>query len=331
MADGAPRVTPLHFEELYQREWQELEGLLDQLLRRKKFAKTRTQVQGERVAVLYRRACEQLALARARSYPAYLLDQLERLTADAHQVIYQRREFGLAELKRFLSVEFPRNVRAHAGYVWASAALLYVPTIVIGWLVYQRPELILSVVDAGTAASFERMYSDSATTIGRAAQGDWVMFGFYIRNNVSVAFQCFAGGLFAGIGSLFYLVYNGALFGAVAGYLTERGHAATFYSFVVTHSAFELTAIVLSGAAGLKIGHALVVPGRRTRMQSLVEATRNCSGVVAGAAVMLLIAAAIEAFWSSAAWLPHPIKYSVAAGCWIGVLGYLTFQGRSAD
>jgi len=190
-------MTPLHFEELYQGEWQELEGLLDQLLRRKKT--TSAPVQGDRVAVLYRRACEHLALARARSYPAYLLDQLERLTADAHQVIYQRREFGLTKVRHFLNVDFPRTVRANAGYVWLSAALLYVPTMVIGWLVYVRPELILSVVDASTAASFEQMYSDSATAIGREAQGDLVMFGFYIRNNISVAFQCFAGGLFAGI------------------------------------------------------------------------------------------------------------------------------------
>ena len=66
-------------------------------------------------------------------------------------------------------------------------------------------------------------------------------------------------------------------------------------------------------------------------MQSLVEATRDSAVIVAGSAVMLLIAAAIEAFWSSANWLPHTLKYSVAAGCWIAVLGYLTFQGRSAD
>jgi hypothetical protein len=46
---------------------------------------------------------------------------------------------------------------------------------------------------------------------------------------------------------------------------------------------------------------------------------------------MLLIAAAIEAFWSSASWLPHPVKYAVASACWIGVLSYLAFQGRSAD
>lgn len=331
MADGAPLVTPLRFEELYQNEWHELQGMLDQLLQRNKAPKGAAPIRGERVAVLYRRACEHLALARARSYPAYLLDQLERLTSDAHQVIYQRREFGLAKIRHFLGVEFPRSVRANAGYVWLAAALFYVPLLVIGRLVYARPELILSVVDATTAASFESMYSDSATAIGRAAQGDWLMFGFYIRHNIGIAFQCFAGGLFAGVGSLFYLIYNGALIGAVAGYLTERGHGPTFYAFVVTHSAFELTAIVLSGAAGLKIGYSLVVPGRLTRMQSLVEATRSCAPVVAGSAIMLLIAAALEAFWSSASWLPHVIKYSVAAACWIAVLGYLTFQGRSAN
>jgi uncharacterized membrane protein SpoIIM required for sporulation len=331
MADGAAHVTPLHFEALYQGEWAELEGLLDQLLGRRKAAKGALPIQGERVAVLYRRACEHLALARARSYPAYLLDQLERLTADAHQVIYQRREFGLAKIRHFLSAEFPRAVRANAGYVWLSAALFYIPGLVIGWLMYARPELILSVVDAGTAASFEQMYSEAAKAVGREAQSDWLMFGFYIRHNIGIAFQCFAGGLFAGIGSLFYLIYNGAIIGAVAGYLTERGHGPTFWAFVVTHSAFELTAIVLSGAAGLKIGYSLVAPGRLTRLQSLVAATRECAPIVAGTAILLFVAAALEAFWSSASWLPHFVKYGVATVCWIGVLGYLTLQGRSAS
>jgi uncharacterized membrane protein SpoIIM required for sporulation len=330
MAVGAPLVTPLHFEELYQAEWTELEGLLDQLLRRRKGARG-TAIQGERVAVLYRRACEHLALARARSYPAYILTPLERLTADAHQVIYQRREFGLAKLKHFFSIGFPGTVRANAGYVWLSAALFYIPAIALGWLMYVRPELILSVVDASTAASFEHMYADSADAVGREAQSDVLMFGFYIRHNIGIAFQCFAGGLFAGVGSLFYLIYNGVLIGAVSGYLTERGHGPTFWAFVATHSAFELTAIVLSGAAGLKIGYSLVAPGRLSRVQSLVAATRTCAPIVAGAAGMLLIAAALEAFWSSASWLPHLVKYSVAAGCWIGVLSYLTFQGRSAS
>jgi uncharacterized membrane protein SpoIIM required for sporulation len=165
----------------------------------------------------------------------------------------------------------------------------------------------------------------------RDADTDWMMFGYYIRNNIGVAFQCFAGGLFAGVGSLFFLAYNGALGGAVAGYLTERGLSTTFFSFVATHSAFELTAIVLSGAAGLRIGHALLVPGRTTRAQALPASTREAVTLLYGVTALLLIAAAVEAFWSSAGWLPPAAKYATAFICWSAVVLYCVFQGRRAD
>jgi uncharacterized membrane protein SpoIIM required for sporulation len=327
-------MTPLTFEALYQAEWQELERQLDAVLKRSKKTKETTEApRGERIAALYRRACEQLAIARARSYPAYLLDRLERLTADAHQVIYQQREFGVAALWRLVSRDFPRAVRADAVYVWIAAALLAVPTFVLGTLVYFEPGLVLSVVDASTAAQFEQMYGAAAESIGRTrdAGGDWTMFGFYIRNNIGIAFQCFASGLAAGLGSIFFLVYNGATFGAVAGYLAERGLGDAFFPFVATHGAFELTAIVLSGAAGLKLGHSLLAPGRRTRRQSLVHAARECVVVVYGLTAMLVVAAGVEAFWSSAAWVPSAVKYGVAAGCWSIVFAYLALQGRRAD
>jgi uncharacterized membrane protein SpoIIM required for sporulation len=326
-------MTPLHFENLYRAEWDELEAQLTLILDGRENQKNgRDPVRGERVAELYRRACEHLALARARNYPRYLLDRLDGLTADAHQVIYQRREFGVTRAKRAILYDFPRAVRAHAGYVWASAALFVLPLLLVGWLVYERPDLILSVTSAEEAAMYEEMYSDAAESIGaRGADTDWAMFGFYIRNNIGIAFQCFAAGIFLGVGSMFFLLFNGVAIGAVAGYLTERGLGETFYSFVVTHGAFELTAIVLSGAAGLRLGHALIAPGRRTRVQSLTQAAREAMPIIYGFVVMLLIAAAIEAFWSSARWLPLQIKYGVAALCWISVLGYLGFQGRRED
>lgn len=322
-------MTPLQFEALYQSEWQELDTLLQ------RFFGTRRRVQlpprqGERLAALYRRVCEQLALARARSYPAYMLDRLERLTGDAHQLIYQRKEFGVATVERLVSVDFPETVRTHTVYVLVSAALLFVPMLIVGLLVYHRPDLILSVVDARTAASFERMYSPTAESIGRLrdADTDWMMFGYYIMHNIGISFQCFAGGLLAGVGSIFFLIYNGAIIGAVGGYLTARGLGTTFYPFVVTHSAFELTAIVLAGAAGLRLGHSLLIPGRRTRLDSLVAATRRCTVLLYGSTTLLVIAAAIEAFWSSAPWLPPAVKYSVAAVCWLAVIGYLALKGR---
>jgi uncharacterized membrane protein SpoIIM required for sporulation len=327
-------MTPLRFEQTYQNEWTELEAALDCVLGRNTGKSApRSSVSGIRVAALYRGACENLALARARCYPAYMVDRLERLTADAHQVIYQRRIFGLGHVREMVAVDFPSAVRKQASYIAVAAGTFLLPAVAIALLVYWRPELILSVVGPDTAASFEEMYSPSADSIGRTrtASTDWMMFGFYIRNNVGVAFQCFAGGLFAGLGSLFFLAYNGAFFGALAGYLTERGLSSTFYSFIATHSAFEVTAIVLSGAAGLKIGHALLAPRRLTRLQSLVQATRDSAVLLYGVTGMLLVAAAIEAFWSSATWLAPAAKYGSAVVCWTAVLGYFVFQGRHAD
>jgi uncharacterized membrane protein SpoIIM required for sporulation len=324
-------MTPLAFEALYQAEWQELEQHLDRVLKRTA-KRSNEPLRGERIAALYRRACEHLALARARSYPAYMLDRLDRLTADAHQLIYQQRELGAAALWRIVSRDFPRAVRADQAYVWIAAALFTLPLVAVGLLVYFQPNLILSVVDAGTAAQFEQMYSRSADAIGRApdAGDNWVAFGGYIQNNISIAFQCFATGLAAGLGTIFYLMFNGAVIGGVAGYLTERGLGETFWSFVVTHGAFELTAIVLSGAAGLKLGHSVLAPGRRTRRQSLVHAARECVVIVYGVTAMLVVAAAVEAFWSSAIWVPNVVKYGVAAVCWIVVFAYLALQGRHA-
>ena len=325
-------MTPLRFEALYQAEWAELARVLDKQAGRITIGVDQAPVSAARAAALYRRACEHLALARARSYPAYIVTRLERLTAEAHQRIYQQREFGVARLMQMAAVDFPRTVRAHKRYVAVATALFLLPTLVVGLLVYFRPEIILSVVSADTAAEFEEMYSPTASSIGRTreASTDWMMFGYYIRNNISVAFQCFAGGLFAGLGTIFFLAYNGAFGGALAGYLTERGLSATFYSFVATHSAFELTAIVIAGTAGLRLGHAVVAPGHKLRRVALVDASRDTAVLLYGVTVLLVLAAAVEAFWSSANWLNPIVKYSVAAVCWIGVLGYFIIQGRRA-
>jgi uncharacterized membrane protein SpoIIM required for sporulation len=113
--------------------------------------------------------------------------------------------------------------------------------------------------------------------------------------------------------------------------VTWRGFGGNFYSFVVTHGAFELTGIVLAGAAGIALGHALLAPGRRSRLAALADAARGAIVIVYGMTAMFVIAAALEAFWSSARWVPQTVKFGVGAGCWLVVIAYLVFQGRSRN
>jgi len=334
-------MTPLQFESQYAPFWQELELALDRA-EKKALPKKKNEpkagnpqakpppLDGARLAELYRRSCEHLALAQARAYPIHLTQRLESLTQRAHRLIYRRHDYGLARLKQLVLVDFPQSVRAHRWYLLAATLLFAVPMLAAGWATWRDPGFILHLADAQQAQEFDNMYDEGARALGRSrdASTDWQMFGFYVMHNIGIGFQCFAGGLFAGIGSVFFLVFNGVQIGGVAGYLTARGHSENFYSFVVTHGAFELTAIVLAGAAGLRLGHALLAPGRHTRLEALKRAARDTIVVVYGVIGMLLVAAAIEAFWSSARWIAPGVKYGVGGACWLLVIAYLGWQGR---
>ncbi len=303
-------MTALEFETANGPLWSELE---------KAISRPERELDPERFLWLYRTCCEHLALGQARGFPSAILDRLAIVTARAHQIVYRQSDLGLARIAHVLLNRFPAMVRAHRGYVGIAALLFIVPALALGVAVYHKPELILSLVDGETAAKFEKMYDPSNPVLGRLrdAGSNWMMLGYYIMNNIGIAFQCYATGVLLGVGSVFFIATNGAFGGAIGGYVASAGFAGTFFPFVAAHSAFELTAIVLCGAAGLRIGRAVLLPGRLTRTAALQAAAKDTSIIVFGAAAMLVIAAAIEAFWSSAAWITPTAKFSAAAACWI--------------
>ena len=154
-----------------------------------------------------------------------------------------------------------------------------------------------------------------------------MMFGYYIYNNIGIAFRTFAGGLLLGVGALVAMLFNGSFFGAAAGHLTLAGAAQPFFTFVIAHGAPELTAIFLAGGAGLRMGWAVLAPGSWRRVDALRRAAGECLPVMYGVFALLVLAAFIEAFWSSRELAPQ-IKYGVGAACWALLALYLLFAGR---
>ncbi len=171
------------------------------------------------------------------------------------------------------------------------------------------------------------MYSKSMEA-GRDAGTDTGMAGFYVYNNVGIAFRCFATGIFFGAGSLFFLVYNGVVTGTAVGYVMTAGYGGNIWTFMCSHAPFELTAIVIAGGAGLQMGYALVATGGLTRVGSLRRAAPAIARQILGAAVMLLIAAMVEGFWSPSS-LPPPVKWSASGVFTLLVVLYLALAGRS--
>lgn len=315
------------FESRHKSEWAQFALTLERLERNKQTSHARS------FASDYRRLCHHLALAQERGYSSFLIDSLQQYVLRGHQQLYRHRSQLGANVLSFILADFPRLVREQWRFVLAASLLFFGSLIGFALLVYLFPNLIYNLIPAEQVSQMQSMYDPIAGHLGRsaerAASEDWVMFGYYIMHNIGIAFQTFASGVLMGLGSAFFLFYNGLMIGAVAGHLTQIGYGQTFWSFVIGHGAFELSAIALAGAAGLQLGWALIAPGRLPRAEALRLAARKSVLLICGVMVFLLIAAFIEAYWSSMT-SPQPLtKYLVGAALWLLVATYLLFAGRA--
>ena len=277
----------------------------------------------------YRRVCQSLALAADRQYSPELVDRLNRLALRGHGLLYRNRRRESQQVLEFLLGGFAALVRREWRLVVAAALLFFGPLIALIAVLQAFPEFVHYLLEPEQIAAFHKMYDPANTRLGmRAADSSLMMFGFYIWNNVRIGFQTFAGGLAAGIGSIWFLAANGVIIGAVAGYLTQVGYARTFWSFVAGHSAPELLAVVLAGAAGLRLGLTVVSPGNASRRSALVAAAKPAVRLMYGAALMFFLAAFIEAFWSPYTAVTFEVKIGVGIAIWTAFVAYFFLAGR---
>ncbi|AGG90289.1 stage II sporulation protein M [Rhodanobacter denitrificans] len=315
------------FVALHGREWDGLQSWLNALDRQPK--RTLRQEPALEFPQSYRRVCHHLALARGRGYSHEVTERLQRLVQQGHRVLYRPPAPRWHRVAAFLVAGFPRLVRAQWRCMALAAALFYLPALCLLVLLQLRPELAHTLFSSTQLVQFEKMYDPANAHIGRSSGTDLQMFGYYVMNNVSIAFRTFASGLVFGVGAIYVLGANGVLIGGIAGHLTAIGYGGPFWRFVVGHSAFELSALVIAGGAGLQLGLTLLAPGRQRRGPALVAAGWVGAQLALGAFAMLLVAAFIEAYWSSIAALPDALKFGSGALMWLLVLGWLWRGGRA--
>lgn len=316
------------------------------LLRKFEGSRNRATVaQITRFSRLLRELSGDLATLRSREFGDDVVDYVNDLVARGHNTFYNRPPSQWRVAWDFLAYDFPRTVRQEFGYFAVAMALFFGPMAILWTLVQLHPPRAERVIPAQQLEMYETMYESEAAAekvMEAAAEVDgdtWdefaedergmqaMMAGFYVQHNVGIALDCFARGFLLGLGTVYTLLFNGIVIGSVAGYVVGMGHGEQFLSFVVSHGSFELTAIAIAGAGGLVIGDSLLHPGRSRLSDSLLRRGHVAVKLAGGAAVMLVVAAMIEGFWSPSA-IPANIKYVVGTILWLMVAIYLAFAGR---
>lgn len=298
--------------------WQELDTLCTALANpiRRRSLPAETIV---RFSSLYRAACADLALADAYHLPPETVRYLHQLVGRAHNQLYRAKSFNVRAWFVELFVKLP-SLLASDRIVWLAFALFFGVFFLSAFGAFVSPEFALEAVGAEQLDAIESSFS--APPRGRDFTIDVGMAGFYVFNNATIGLRCFVFGLFWGVGGLYETMFNAVVLGATFGHMTASQNAKHFFEFVAAHSVFELTAVVLSAAAGMRLGFALVFTQGYSRTDSLRIAGRRAMPTV-GLAVLLFVGAAmIEAFISPADVSPL-LKTAVGAGTAAMLAAYL--------
>ena len=271
----------------------------------------------------YRRLVSDVALAQ-RDFPNdQLTGGLNALAARAHLRLYQAPGGGWRRLARFFLVGFPQRFRDGWRYVAVAAALLLLPA-AAGYgaaLTSEAARVALVPVEMRAVMEQGETWTKIEQTL-RPAMGV-VLF----THNIGVAFFAFAGGIWAGLGTVYTLLLNGIFLGATLGAAAHYGVGHLLADFISAHGYIELSCIVLAGAAGLMLGYPLMRPGPYRRRDAMTRAGRRSIELVLGTMPVFVVAGIVEANVSPSQ-LPTEVKLTLGPLLLFGLLCWVLLAGR---
>ena len=246
-----------------------------------------------RLGELYRSAAADLAVARQRWPGDPAVRRLDELVARARHLVYAAPHRRLSALG-FFATGYWRLVAARPLMLAVSALLLFAPAaLAAGWAV-DDPGAAGGLVPAQYRSVAEPR--TQGTDLGLSADEEAGTAAEIFTNNIRVTFGAFAGGITGGVLTAALLLFNGVLLGAVAGLAWGAGNSRPFVELVVAHGVLELSCIVVAGAAGLRLGWALIAPGRLPRGLAVGQEARRAVLIALGTAPWLVVAGLVEGF-----------------------------------
>ena len=266
---------------------------------------------------LYLKASTDLTEARARYTDPQLVGYLNELVARGRQAVYSARPTTTRGFLTLFGARYRAEIRRTIPFIAVMAGLLLVVVLSSwAWIVWS-PAARAGAIPPEAQDAIRQFSGGRAPDLGPApALSSEILF-----NNVIVAFNAFALGITAGIGTLLVVMQNALLLGVLAGAYQVAGKGGAFWAVILPHGLLELTAICIAAGAGLRMGWSIIDPGDLRRGAALAAAARGAVIVVVGVIPAFVIAACIEGFITGTS-LPDPLEIGIGV---VATVAYVAF------
>jgi uncharacterized membrane protein SpoIIM required for sporulation len=301
--------------------WARLESLLGDIKQHGLHALGRDDLR--ELGLLYRQTATDLSAVRSDPSSVQQSRYLNQLLGRAHNAVYSGQKKTVSRVIQFFWNEYPVIFRRYLSYTAASTAIFALGALAGMFITLSSPDYMREFLGPQMVSTIEKHEMWTHSVVAAAPQES----SFIMTNNMTVSFLTFAGGITAGLWTLFQLFFNGMLLGVIGVACAMNDMSIKLWSFVAPHGVLELPAIFIAGGAGLRLAQGLLFPGTLSRRDSLAIGGNQAVQLLVGVIPVLIIAGTIEGFFSPSS-VPAPAKFLVAALLFTLFTLYLTFGGK---
>ena len=275
----------------YSSQWEDLKNL--SLKIEGKGIKKLSSTEIQKFLYLFRQCSRHLAYARTYFPESKIVGYLNSQIGYSHNMAYAVKKFDTGGIAQYIFKGFPKLLKENRRFILLSFGIFLAGVLF---------SLIFTMINAGNANYFlpeDLIKNIKTATSGSSKEWNYPLMSSQIMvNNISIALRAFVLGITFGIGTVYILFYNGLVLGSLTALVYKYGNPLIYWSLILPHGIIELSAIFISGAAGLIIGYKMLIPKAYSRKHSLIAGAKQAVSLIFGIVLMLVVAAIIEGFFT---------------------------------
>ncbi|WP_407270803.1 stage II sporulation protein M [Radiobacillus sp. PE A8.2] len=303
------------FIKQHRTDWNQLEQLITLLQKSKHHYNGRDINNFDR---LYQKVAQHLSYSQTYFSNEEVTSYLNGLVSKSHNLLYKDQVSSMKQIQHFFASKFVGLLLEQWKFIVIAFVLFTLGGVGSFLAVMDDPLHLHTILPANIAQGVD----PDRLGENHDAIDSSVMSASIMTNNMQVAILAFAGGITFGLLTVYLLIYNGIIIGALAALFMTYDKSYEFWAYIVPHGMIELTAIFIAGGAGLLMGYKLFVPGAYSRGFQLKQQAKRSVQLLLGTLPLFVIAGVIEGFITPAQ-LSLEAKYVFALITVFGLMLYM--------
>jgi uncharacterized membrane protein SpoIIM required for sporulation len=287
-----------------------------------KIVKNQQQAAPDKLAELFIQVTDDLSFARTQYPKSRVTQYLNSLASKVHGEIYKNKREEKNRFITFWKYEVPETMYG-ARKPLLYAFIIFIIANIIGAVSVLHDQTFVRLImgDGYVNMTLENIKNGNPTNVYSSAS-EVQMFFMITWNNVLVSFKIFVYGLFASLGTGFYLFYNGVMVGTFVMFFYQESQLTQALPVIMLHGTIELTSIVIAAAAGFTMGNSLLFPGTYSRLDSFKAGGMKGLKIVMGLVPFFIMAGFIESFVTRHAFMHWSLKTIIIAASALLMIWY---------